>query len=76
MANIRTTKAALPKAESMPIRMPLPVESVLLLMLMTMLAPSWGCSRHGGSGRADVGELGKYDVDSVLEVIGARVAIF
>lgn len=58
-------------------RMPLPVESLLLLMLMTMLVPLWGCSRHGDWGCKDVGELGKYDVESVLEeVVGARAAIF
>ena len=58
-------------------RMPLPVESLLLLTLMTMLVPLWGCSRQGGWGCKDVGELGKYDVESVLEeVVGARAAIF
>ena len=47
MAKMRTTNAAEPKAESMPMRMPLPVEppSLLLLMLMTMLV-SWGASSH------------------------------
>ena len=38
MAKMKTTKAAEPKAESIPMRMPLPVEPPsLLLMLMTML---------------------------------------
>lgn len=76
MANSKTTKAALPKAESIPIRMPLPVESLVLLMLITMLVPSCGCSRHGGSGCKDVGELRKYDVERVPEVVEARAAIF
>lgn len=40
------TTAAEPKAESIPIRIPFPVDPSLLLMFMTMLVRSCGRLRH------------------------------
>ena len=51
--------------------MPLPVDPLLLLMLMTILVPSCGASRHAGSGRVLVGERRRYEVERVLEVVVA-----
>lgn len=56
------TKTADPKAESIPMRMPFPVEpSVGVLMLMTMFGPSKLMSGVVGPGSSAV-----YDVEKVL----------
>ena len=51
--------------------MPLPVDPLLLLMLMTILVPSCGASRHAGSGRVLAGDRRRYVVERVLEVVVA-----
>ena len=65
MAKTRTTKAADPKAESMPMRIPFPVDPSLLLILMTMFVPSWGVSRHGDRWSAGDEAVWWYDVAKV-----------
>lgn len=55
-------------------RIPLPVDPSLLLMLMTMFVPSCDACRHATSGRVLVGERRRYDVERVFEAVVAIMA--
>ena len=72
---MRTTKPAEPKAESIPMRMPLPVEPSLPWILITMLVPSCARSGHPAAAAAapgpvmrGVGVGGMKEVEKVLAV--------